>query len=161
MQIPDSIRDKLYYDKTTGKFQYYKPMGKAVGRDQAGNVDKRGYRYISYKGRRYKAARLAWWFVTGEWPSQEIDHADRDRDNNAWSNLRPASRAENLWNRGQLSSNTSGCKGVDFKRGKWRSRISIPGKGRIELGYFHSMEEAYRAYCEAAELHHGDFKCVG
>ena len=36
---------------------------------------------------------------TGEWPEADIDHADGDRSNNSWRNLRQATRQQNNRNR--------------------------------------------------------------
>ncbi|MDD0156969.1 HNH endonuclease signature motif containing protein, partial [Shigella flexneri] len=59
-----------------------------------------GYNAINIDGVRYFAHRLAWLYVYGEWPKQEIDHIDRNRRNNAISNLRDVSRVVNALNVG-------------------------------------------------------------
>lgn len=67
-----------------------------------------------------------------------VDHIDRDPTNNRRSNLRYATRQQQLQNRG--------FKGVSqIKSGKWQARIMVNGV-RKYLGLFDSKEEAERAY---------------
>ena len=44
---------------------------------------------------KYLAHRLAWLYVTGSWPSQDIDHIDGDPTNNRFANLREVTHQEN------------------------------------------------------------------
>lgn len=89
---------------------------------------------------------------------RDIDHIDGNRRNNTRLNLRICSRAENQYNRGANSNNTSGYKGVYWKhdRKKWGACIRANDK-RKYLGYFPTPEEAYAAYCKAASELHGEF----
>jgi hypothetical protein len=90
--------------------------------------------------------------MTGEWPSAEIDHIDKNKLNNAWNNLRAASRAQNLTNVAARSA--TGFKGVywDKRRKKWKSHITHNRK-TINLGRFNSPEAAHAAYmAKATEL---------
>lgn len=88
----------------------------------------------------------------------EIDHCDLDKCNNVRSNLRPATTAQNQWNRNKPSDNTSGFKGVSWyaPSGKWVARIAVNRK-RHHLGYFATPEAAARAYDAAALQYHGEF----
>jgi hypothetical protein len=49
---------------------------------------KNGYLEIRIQGEFYCADKLAWLIMTGEWPSHEIIHADGERFNNLWDNIR-------------------------------------------------------------------------
>jgi hypothetical protein len=87
------------------------------------------------------------------------DHIDRKKTlDNRKSNLRYATPAENAWNTGPRSTNTSGYKGVtwDKRRGKWKAQISVNGR-HYNLGHYPSKEDAYAAYCAAAIKYHGEF----
>lgn len=84
------------------------------------------------------------------------DHVDGDGLNNRRCNLRVASNQQNQFNARRRKDNTSGYKGVDFHRSKWRARIRI-NKKQTNLGYFDTPEEAHRARLDAAKAHHGEF----
>lgn len=88
---------------------------------------------------------------------EEVDHRDCNPLNNRRSNLRLATKSQNMMNRGRFSSNTSGFKGVTKRAtGKWRARIQVNGL-REHIGDFDTPEEAYAAYCEAAKEKHGKY----
>jgi len=86
------------------------------------------------------------------------DHINMDGLDNRRANLRIATVAENLHNRGKQKNNTSGYKGVfwEKKDKKWRARIKVDGE-RMHLGLFHDPADAARAYDKAAKKHHGEF----
>ena len=98
--------------------------------------------------------RAAWLLMIGEWPVEEIDHDDRNRANNTWLNLRPATRGQNRQN---LSSRTAkgGLRGATPRsNGKWVGQIKAPGGKVTYLGIFDTEEEAHAAYCKTKrELH--------
>lgn len=89
------------------------------------------------------------------------DHKNCDTLDNRVRNIRRATDAQNCHNRRKARNNTSGYKGVSWHKGTgmWVARITVNGI-RYGLGYFHTPEEAYAAYCAAAEIHHGEFKRV-
>jgi hypothetical protein len=99
--------------------------------------------------------------ITGEDPGySEVDHADGNRSNNAWHNLRLATRNENQYNKKTCSHSSTQLKGVVHEPRNsirpWASLITFAGK-RTHLGYYHTPEEAHAAYCKAALELHGDF----
>lgn len=85
----------------------------------------------------------------------DVDHIDGNGLNCRRENMRLATKAQNQWNRGKNSTNTSGYKGVSFQ-GKWRASIKVNGN-RIWLGTFPTAELAARAYDEAAKKYHDEF----
>lgn len=104
------------------------------------------------------AHRAAWALMTGAWPDHEVDHQDRNRTNNAWTNLRACTHLENQFNKGRSSRNNSGFKGVHHhtQNNAWIAQIKHGGKTK-HLGSFATAKEAADAYRTASLKHHGQF----
>lgn len=156
------LREVLNYDPKTGVFRWRVSKARSVKVGEiAGHVNDRGYVKITLDRATYRAHRLAWLYVYGKWPSEHIDHINGITDDNRISNLRQATRAQNMHNSRRPKNNTSSFKGVYWRkdRSKWAAMIGICRK-RIFLGYFDCKHEAYAAYCKAAEKHHGEFAKV-
>ena len=94
----------------------------------------------------------------GFWPPQDVDHINGDRADNRISNLRLATRSENLRNKRKFPTNTSGYVGVYcyWQRGNWNARISVNGRN-INLGYFATKEDAAQARAEAERKYWGEY----
>lgn len=149
----DFVRQILHYDEQTGDFfwkvsrgnQYTKPGMKAGFKDTYGHLG------IEINGKRYLSHRLAWLYVFGHWPKNQIDHINRIRDDNKLSNLRDVEILENLQNKGNYKNNTSGYKGVVVnKSGKFIAQITINGKSKY-LGSYKTPQEASDVYQNAFE----------
>jgi AP2 domain len=100
--------------------------------------------------------------VMGAPEGKLVDHREGVKTDNRKCLLRPATHAQNQGNKGIPNHNTSGIKGVHWSeaRKKWRARIVHEGKS-IHLGYFTNVEEAAKAYREAALKYHGEFANFG
>jgi len=159
----ERLKSLLHYEPGTGVFTWlvWRPNGVKIG-DQAGTIHKKsGYRLIKIDGRAYIASRLAWLYMTGEWPECLVDHEDTDRANNAWANLRVATNTQNQHNSNVQKNTLSRLKGVHFKSDgqrakRWGSHIRIGGRLNF-LGYFAHPEEAHAAYSKAAKAAFGQF----
>ena len=94
--------------------------------------------------------RAAWALMTGSWPDPEVDHRDGDGRNNRWSNLREATRGEQLGNTILRTDNASGYMGVSWSctAKKWWAQIKVDGI-HYNLGYYPTAELAYEKYLEA------------
>lgn len=158
-----SLLGIIDYDPETGRFTWKRTRrGRfAKAGETAGNIRKDGYRGIVISGRRYLAHRLAWFYMTGDWPALEVDHIDTDRDNNRWSNLREATRSQNNANERLRGCNTSGVKGVSYYHPtkRWRVQIQKDRKKR-SLGYFKTLEEAHAVYLAEAKRLFGEYARV-
>src|SRR5690606_34614864 len=99
MLTQQRLKELLYYDPETGIFT--RLVGRSGPRARAGDVagsdNGKGYIRIYVDGRPYKAHRLAWFYMHGEWP-EEIDHRNGERADNRLSNLRPVTRQQNNLN---------------------------------------------------------------
>lgn len=152
------LRALFIYDPVTGYFTRLVRAGHAKAGVVAGSVHKEtGYRHINIDGYPYCAHRLAFLYMTGEWPISIVDHKDRNKDNNRWDNLRNATNSQNSAN-SSVSKSMSGYKGVIlYKRtGRYAARIRCNGI-QIHLGYFSTPEEAHEAYKVGAKKHFGEF----
>lgn len=152
----DKLRKLLDYNPETGVF-----TNTGVRRNTRAELPGRvhvtnGYVYVSINGSKYFAHRLAWLYVTGQWPDGEIDHINRDRADNRFDNLRISSRSLNNQNKvAHQSNNKLKLIGVSPHRQRFQANIFVGGK-RTYLGIFKTEQEASNAYWEAkAKLHPG------
>jgi hypothetical protein len=151
------------YDLATGTFWWKKRgAGRRMNVPISGSRNPSGYHYVrikmpSLKKQSYLAHRLAWFCTFGSWP-KIIDHINGDKRDNRLSNLREATKSQNMANSRLFSTNRSGFKGVSFNATdrRWCAYIGVNGKRR-NLGSFPSAEEAYAAYCVAALTEFKDF----
>jgi hypothetical protein len=141
------IRQLWNYDPETGMFTH--PATGAAARMWK-TPD--GYLWLSFAGYSYRAHRVAFAYMCGVWPPNEIDHVNLDRVDNRWANLRAATRAQNTANKPLQRNNTSGFKGVNYHLGRFDARI----RGK-HLGRFVSAEEAAAVYAKAAYETYGEF----
>lgn len=150
------LRELLSYCPETGIFIWkIWRGGPAVAGSIAGGTDSKGYRQIKLDGRLHLAHRLAWLYVHGEPPTGHLDHIDRNPKNNAISNLRLCTHAENHQNTGIRADSTSGVTGVSFNKpsAKWLAYISKNGR-RHRLGLFETIDDAVAARLAAkAQIH--------
>jgi len=164
------VRSILDYNHETGVFTWRARERCSFQRDlsyhqwiscfsgkEAGCIHKKGYVHIVIRNKQYKAHRLAWLYVTGEWPKDQIDHRDGDRSNNRWRNLRESSNAENLQNLSKFTSNSGRLLGVSkfsaSKHKPWKAQIRVNGDLHY-LGIYATQELAHEAYARAKNSLH-------
>ncbi len=149
------LREILNYDPETGIFTWKVCRGSSRAGNVAGSKGGDGYTQISINGKSYKAHRVAWLYVTGEWPEYQVDHRNGVKHDNKWNNLREATQAQNGQNQKLRRTNVSGYLGVCWcaKYSKWQAQIMVNKRNRF-LGIFDDPAEAHNAYLAAkAELH--------
>jgi hypothetical protein len=171
------LREVLDYEPGAGVFRWKAlthPRANCRIGEVAGATDKRGFTRISIDGRQYSSARLAVFWQTGTWPSDDevVDRADRNPNNTSWSNLRSVTKASGL-DRANSTRNRTRIEGLQARKGVYRVndagkldgkvfRASITVRGRTKhLGRFRTREEACRVYLKTAEEHFGEFACDG
>jgi hypothetical protein len=83
----EQLRGLFHYDPDTGIFTRLKDAIKAVPGAKAGYLNKDGYLQIKINYESHMCQRLAWLYMTNEWPEKMITHANHDRSDNRFSNL--------------------------------------------------------------------------
>ncbi len=144
---PNRLREVMEYNSETGIFRWRLRLSNRVQiGDFAGCLTPTGYISCNIDGKPYKAHRLAWLYVYGNLPSEQIDHINGCRSDNRIVNLRQANNAENQQNRLAQKNNTSGFLGVcPFPNNKWRAQIRVNGKN-FHLGLYKTKDLAFEAY---------------
>lgn len=160
MVTQNELKEFFTYDKDSGHFTRIKKLGKKGIIGQVCNSKNNcGHIQITFKGRTYPAHRLAWLYVYGEFPKNQIDHINCIRDDNRIINLREATNQQNSFNRTQALG-ISGLKGVqwDKVKNKWLV-VPVINNKRHYLGYFDDKENAFSVYLDFCKNNHGDFFC--
>lgn len=140
----ERLRELLNYDPETGIFRWRVNRGNIKAGTVTGCLCKRrGYLLIGIDGIVHLAHRLAWLWMTGEWPSEQVDHRNGVRNDNRFANLREATHTENCHNLGKSKLNKSGYTGVFYwaTRDVFIARIGLGGRS-LFLGYFDTAEKA-------------------
>lgn len=156
------LKERVTYDPVSGVFVWNDTFsgtcrkGWPAGREGTGKAA--GYWRITIDAREYKAHRLAWLYMTGDWPEKQIDHINGDPSDNRWSNLRLATQSQNKANGRKYKSNKSGFKGISWNCSfkKWNAAIQVDGKQK-HLGRYKNIADALNAYKEASERYFGEF----
>jgi hypothetical protein len=137
----------INYDPTTGFFTWkVKTCRKVVAGKRVGGLNRLGYVQIKINKVFYYGHRLAWFYVHGKFPEQEIDHINGNTADNRIVNLRLASRSQNNQNKAARIDCASGVRGVMRRKdtGRWTAQIRVKKKS-ISLGCFDSLESAAAA----------------
>lgn len=152
------LREVVQYNPDTG---FFKRLISRSNRIAPGGLTgvataENGYASINIDGTVYKAQRLVWLYVYGEFPDGIVDHINGIPSDNRLVNLRVATKSENLCNRPRPKNNTSGLKGICRENKKWKAQIVKNGV-HYYIGIFDTKEEAHAAYIIAAKKIHGEF----
>jgi hypothetical protein len=154
------LKKLLKYDRKTGVFTW-KPRGNprfdtrfagtVAGCEHTSGRGRKSWA-IKLNGRKYYAHILAWAYVNGEWPEEEIDHVDHNTLNNRIRNLRHVTNAENKKNLPKRADNCSGVTGVYrcVSANRWVASIVVARK-KVYLGQFREKTDAIAARLKANE----------
>ena len=146
-------RELFHYDPDTGILTWKVNRRKARAGDVAGTLTDDGYLVVTVHGRQHRVHRLAWLIQTGSWPENGLDHEDRVRTNNRFTNLRDVPQAVNAQNRGLSKNNSTGFLGVVPNGSRFQARIQTAGV-ETYLGTFGTPELAHEAYVTAKRQMH-------
>lgn len=144
MLTQKELKEQLNYDPDTGIFTWnVGKFGASLGNIAGSRHKTMGYIFIGLKNKRYLAHRLAFLYMEGYIPENEVDHINGNRSDNRWSNLRHVSTTCNHQNCNLRSDNKSGVQGVMYRkdRMKWISRAHFNNKNII-LGSYETKLEA-------------------
>ena len=85
----ERVREVLDYNPAAGVFVWKLSLSKNVkaGTEAGGNAKGNGYRYVTVDGVETPAARLAWFYMNGEWPRTKVQFVDGDKTNLKFNNL--------------------------------------------------------------------------
>ncbi len=153
MITQEILKSLLVYDPETGVFtnrvtrNVNAMIGKVAGTDQPD-----GYQRIKIFRKCYLSHRLAWLYVHGVWPIDQIDHINGIRNDNRLGNLRPVSQKENMENQKLHVGSKSGHRGVtwDTETGKWLAQVRHNTVIR-KVGRFINLDDAVVAVKSARD----------
>lgn len=154
----ESLKSVLHYDKETGVFKWKVNIRRVKSGSVAGTNHYGKRIMIVINGKSYYAHRLAWLYVYGYWPENEIDHINGNGLDNRIINLRDVASVTNRRNiQKPRKHNKLGVQGVRYRKdkNKYEARITVNGLSK-GLGYFSSIEEAADEYNRAKEKYHDD-----
>lgn len=91
-------------------------------------------------------------------PSETVDHINRNKIDNREDNLRVCGQQKNCSNSPKKKNNSSGYMGVSFDKSMrgWEAYIH-PNRKKIHLGYFSDKESAAKARDVAAIKYFGEY----
>ena len=149
----DLLRHYLHYDPLTGAWTWMNPLPRSKMRrgDVAGRITDGGRRQIRISGYFFYSSRLAWLYMTGEWPAEQIDHENRIKDDDRWENLRPATQSQNSYNRDWCEANG------DMRGIRPHGRKFCVNIGNVYYGLHETLDEAKAVRDRALSTHGGEF----
>lgn len=158
------LRTLIHYDQSTGEFtriaHVFSKTGRRSGQSKLGPMMRKpnvvGYIVFSVNRTSVLAHRLAWLYMTGEWPPGVIDHINGERADNRWENLRLSDATLNQQNQRKAKvGSIVDLLGVtvDKESGKYIAQITHNYR-HIHLGRFDTAVEAYAAYLGAKRVIH-------
>ena len=150
----ERVKELFAYNPNTGILTNRVDRGKAKEGEIAGWVGIRGYLQIGVDGTEYPVHQLIFIYHHGYLPENLIGHRDRDKLNNRIENLVEVTKTCVVRNRGNLSTNTSGVKGVFYQKNchKWLAYLAVNGK-RYGLGMYPDFDKAVLARFSAEQKH--------
>lgn len=154
----EDLKRQMRYEPDTGKlFWLVSKKGVTAGRQVSPRPTTDGYMQCVFNGQHYYQHVLIWFYQTGEWPKDCVDHINRNRADNRWVNLREATHTENLYNSPCFSSRSkSGYKNIVETAYGWTVTTRIKRK-ITNFGTYKTLDEAVEVAKRVRDEHHGEF----
>jgi hypothetical protein len=141
----DDLRRVFRYEPASGElFWRIRPSRNVRAGAMITSRDKNGYLQVRFRSRVHRGHHIVWAIIYGEWPTEQIDHWDRDPGNNREKNLRPVSQHEQALNR--EFPNKTGFKGVKASTNGTFGADTRMGSALKRIGTFPSALKAALAY---------------
>jgi hypothetical protein len=157
----------LTYERVRFLFKYNPWTGHLIRRvsrntnSMKGQVIKcqpsRRYTVVTVDMRDYLAHRIIWLYMTGKWPTYQIDHINRIKYDNRWINLREATEHQQHVNIGINRRNKLGIRGITIVRNRFCVQLKIKGQCGY-LGHFENLDDAIEVR-KAAEIRYFGALC--
>lgn len=155
MLTQERLKELLSYDPDTGLFTWLVNRSPAKKGYFAGHLKKDGYIYIGIDKKQYLAHRLVFLYTYGEFPSKQVDHINRIKNDNRLFNLRLVTNQENQHNSSLSKLNKTGVTGVVLHKASGKYQADIKVKNRtVYLGLYETLEEAKKARENAKRIYH-------
>lgn len=154
LKIKEEFIDKLMVGRL-GETEHIDSDGYMSITDVAASLEDQ---YISAQS--VRSHKLIYILMAGKRPKGKvIDHANRIRSDNAWSNLRIATRAENRYNTKIPKNNKSGVKGLKLleKSNRWKATVSKDGEIRTKTCKFEDKDILVKWLEDTRVELHGEF----
>jgi len=140
----DRLKEVLHYDPETGVFTWKTSLNNRSSQNKvAGFMKSNKYLYIGINNIEYGAHRLAFLYMEGSFPENQVDHINHIRCDNRWENLRRSTIQENRKNHTIRADSKTKILGVNWYKAykKWQVRITCSNKTK-NIGYFSDFFEA-------------------
>lgn len=152
------LRGILKYDPETGLWLRIRGSAGRGRSIDVGYIEPNGRLRICIRGRRHYPNRLAWLYMTGEWPSLEVDHVDRDKANDKWANFRLATEDQQQANKVRDAQSKTGYVGIRKLKRNPRYLVIIQKDSRcVYRVRCNTLEEAIAARERAMTIIFGEF----
>lgn len=134
------LKSILDYNALTGEFTWLIKHARNNVGDKV-KVVYNQYVRIGINGVGYSAHRLAFIYMTGSAPIL-VDHKNKIRSDNVWTNLRSANVSLNNMNTNHSRSST-GIRGISFNKASNKFEVRVkPPTGKIIFKSFNNLDDA-------------------